>query len=167
MSSERDSKPKVLMAGGTIDKVYNELDGSLGFNVSNIPQMFEEANAPIPEYEVVMLNDSLDMTDADRVELMVEARDAQEDRIVITHGTDTMVETAKLIAEYDLDKTIVLTGAMRPYTFGKSDASFNLGFAFAAAQLLPHGIYVAMNGQVFKWDNVSKNKELGRFEPLE
>lgn len=113
-----------------------------------------------------MMIDSLDMTDADRRIIMENCRDAAEEKIVITHGTDTMVETAQVIANTVKDKTIVLTGAMVPYKFGSSDGLFNLGSALAFVQTLPHGVYITMNGQYFKSDNVRKNKQVGEFESV-
>ena len=117
--------------------------------------------------EVLMLKDSLDLTDADRARIVAAARASAESRIVITHGTDTMVESARALAAAGLDKTIVLTGAMIPYTFGSSDGLFNLGSALSFAQVLPAGVYVAMNGRVFPWNDVRKNRERGVFEPAQ
>jgi L-asparaginase len=116
--------------------------------------------------EVLFLKDSLDLVDEDRARIVAAARASEERRIVITHGTDTMVESARALAAADLEKTIVLTGAMIPYAFGSSDGLFNLGSALSFAQALAPGVYVAMNGRVFPWDNVKKNKERGVFEPL-
>jgi L-asparaginase len=116
--------------------------------------------------EVLMLKDSLELTEADRARLVGSAQASDEQRIVVTHGTDTMVESARALAAADLHKTIVLTGAMIPYVFGSSDGLFNLGSALSFAQVLPPGVYIAMNGRVFPWDNVKKNRERGVFEPL-
>jgi L-asparaginase len=120
------------------------------------------------EIRTLMMIDSLEMTDADRELIAHQCNNAEEDRIVITHGTDTMSDTAKYIAQHlkAVDKTIVLTGAMIPIKFGSSDGLFNLGSALAFAQTLPAGIYVAMNGRYFNWDNVRKNKQTGMFEEV-
>jgi L-asparaginase len=114
----------------------------------------------------LMLVDSLEMTDADRHLVLENCRSVDEDQIVITHGTDTMTETGEVLAEARLEKTIVLTGAMIPYKFGSSDGLFNFGGALAYAQALPHGVYVAMNGRYFNWDEVQKNKKTGIFEEI-
>jgi L-asparaginase len=116
------------------------------------------------EVELNQLIDSLDMHTSNRVRVLESCRRALEERIIITHGTDTMVETAAVLGEARLAKTVVLTGAMVPYIFNNSDAVFNLGCAVAAVQLLPHGVYVAMNGRIFGWESVRKNRELGVFE---
>jgi len=116
------------------------------------------------ELELNQLIDSLEMQTANRLQVLASCERAPEERIVITHGTDTMVETAGVLGQKGLAKTIVLTGAMVPYAFGQSDAVFNLGCAIVAVQLLPHGVYIAMNGRVFPWDNVRKNREAGVFE---
>jgi L-asparaginase len=110
--------------------------------------------------------DSTEMTDADRERILRSCTDAFDERVVITHGTDTMADTARFLGERIQDQTIVLTGAMVPYTFGSSDGLFNLGAALAFAQTLPHGVYVVMNGRCFDWHNVRKNRGTGRFEEL-
>lgn len=160
---------KILITGGTFDKEYNELDGSLLFKKTHIYQMLASGRCKIEvSVRTVMLIDSLDMTEIDRQMIADYAQDSEENNIVITHGTDTMVETAKVIAKKsDLKhKTIVLTGAMVPYIFGSSDGLFNLGSAIAFVQTLPPGVYIAMNGKSFTHDNVKKNKETGEFEKV-
>ena len=156
---------RIIATGGTLDKLYDEIAGELGFRESHLPQMLEQARVTAPHaLEVLPLLDSLDMQDEDRQRVLVACKQAAEANIVITHGTDTMAETAAVLGDAALAKTVVLTGAMIPYTLENSDALFNLGFACGVAQTLPHGVYVAMNGQVFDWDKVQKNREAGRFE---
>lgn len=158
---------RIIATGGTFDKHYNELDGTLGFAASHLPQVLARSRMTIPvALEVLTLLDSLDMHDADRERVLTSCAAAAERAIVIVHGTDTMKDTAAVLGAASLAKTIVLTGAMIPYAFANSDAMFNLGFAAAAAQTLPAGVYVAMNGQVFAWDNVIKNRSAGVFQPL-
>ena len=156
---------RIFITGGTFDKEYNELDGRLFFKDTHLPEMLKLGRCKVPvEIRTLMLVDSLEMTDADRQIIVEQCRKCKEDRIVITHGTDTMEETAKVLGQAVLKKTIVLTGAMVPYKFGSSDGLFNLGSAFAFAQSLSHGVYVAMNGRCFTWDNVKKNRKTGEFE---
>ena len=157
---------RVIVVGGTIDKVYDELTGQVGFAATHIPSLLRQArcNAPSVAIEVVMLKDSLDMTDEDRGEDRDACIRSSEDRIVITHGTDTMVETARVIAAALSNKTVVLVGAMVPWSMGSSDAAFNMGAAMTAAQLLQPGVYVTMNGGVFDGLRVRKNRALGVFE---
>jgi len=158
-------KIKVLITGGTIDKEYDELTGELVFKKSNIVEMLKQARSKVEvSIDTVMLIDSLDMTDNDRQKILVACRNMPEDRVVITHGTDTMVQTAQLLGRNITDKTIVLVGAMIPYAFGNSDALFNLGCAITAVQALGRGVYITMNGKIFSWDNVTKNKKLGEFQ---
>ena len=158
---------RIIATGGTFDKHYNELNGTLGFSHSHLPEVLARCRMTIPvQLEVLPLLDSLDMQDADRERVLTSCNAATERAVVIVHGTDTMKETAAVLGAAELDKTIVLTGAMIPYAIANSDAMFNLGFASAAAQTLPAGVYVAMNGQVFGWDNVTKNRSAGVFEPL-
>ena len=169
MQTQPSNQPfdlRVLVAGGTIDKTYSPVEGTLGFSRSNVLAMLAQALVPLPEtqVQVVLLKDSLDMTDADREALCAAAAAAPEPRLLITHGTDTMVESARHLARARLGKTIVLVGAMVPYSFGQSDGLFNLGLAFAAVQLLPPDVFIAMNGRVFRWDAVRKNKAAGVFE---
>ena len=155
----------VLATGGTFDKEYNELNGTLYFKQTHIPEMLELGRCRVPvRIQSLMMKDSLDMTTADRTRIANACRKAEEERIVITHGTDTMEKTACFLAGRVTGKTVVLTGAMIPYKFGSSDGLFNLGSALALAQVLPHGIYIAMNGRFFTWDSVTKNRALGIFE---
>jgi len=157
---------RVLVTGGTFDKEYDELAGRLFFQDTHVPEMLRLGRCRLDvAVRTVMMVDSLEMTDADRETVLENCRRSPEDRIVVTHGTDTMVETARVLASAPLSKTIVLTGAMVPYAFGSSDGLFNLGSALSFAQALPHGVYVAMNGRCFPWDNVRKNRKLGVFEP--
>jgi L-asparaginase len=156
---------RIFITGGTFDKEYNELDGKLFFKDTHLPEMLKLGRCKAPvEIRTLMLVDSLEMTDADRQIIVEQCRKCKEDRIVITHGTDTMEETAKVLGKAGLETTIVLTGAMVPYKFGSSDGLFNLGSALAFAQTLSRGVYIAMNGRYFTWDNVKKNKKIGEFE---
>jgi len=160
---------KLLLSGGTFDKSYNESNGELDFTNTHISEMFEIGrNRAEINIEQLMLKDSLQMDDADRQKILNACIKTIEDKIIITHGTDTMVETAKVlgdaIVDQKLDKTIVLVGAMVPFVFKHSDALFNMGFALASVQTLSHGVYIAMNGKVFDWDNVVKNLDKGIFE---
>ena len=158
---------RIIATGGTFDKHYNELNGTLGFAQSHLPEVLKRCRLTIPvELEVLPLLDSLDMGDGDRLRVLTACHASAEKAIVIVHGTDTMKDTAAVLGATVLGKTIVLTGAMIPYSISHSDALFNLGFATAAAQTLPAGVYVAMNGQVFTWDNVTKNRAAGVFQPL-
>ncbi len=186
----------ILITGGTFDKTYNELNGELFFKKSHLQEMLTLGRSLLPvRAETLMMKDSLLMTDSDRSLIAKACKTAKEKHIVITHGTDTMEETARYLAQalaiqdkksaakkavtaaatgkaidnasdQCFNKTIILTGAMVPYKFGSSDGLFNLGSALAYAQLLPPGVYVAMNGRWFEWDNVRKNKKLGYFEEL-
>ena len=158
---------RLIATGGTFDKHYNELNGVLGFSESHMPEVIKRARLTIPvELEVLPLLDSLDMQDPDRQRVLAACQAASEEAIVIVHGTDTMPQTAAVLGAAKLGKTIVLTGAMIPYEIANSDALFNLGFACGVAQTLPAGVYVGMNGQVFAWDNVTKNRAAGVFQPL-
>ena len=158
---------RIIATGGTFDKHYDELTGKLGFADSHLPEVLARTRMTVPvALEVLPLLDSLDMQDSDRARVLAACQAAPETSIVIVHGTDTMKETAGVLGPVALDKTVVFTGAMIPYSIAKSDALFNLGFATAAAQCLPPGVYVAMNGQVFAWDNVTKNRAAGVFQPL-
>ena len=157
---------RIFITGGTFDKSYDEIAGKLDFKDSQIQEMLRLGRCRLPvELRTLMMVDSLEMTDADRQLILQNCRGAAEQRIVITHGTDTMTDTARVLGEAGLAKTIVLTGAMVPYAFGSSDGLFNLGSALSFVQALPHGVYVAMNGRCFVWDDVVKNRELGIFEP--
>jgi L-asparaginase len=156
---------RIIITGGTFDKQYDEIRGSLTFKDSHLPEILKFVRCSVPiELELNQLIDSLDMHTSNRLKVLESCRRAPEEKIVITHGTDTMVETAGMLGEAALARTIVLTGAMVPYVFSSSDAVFNLGCAITAVQVLPHGVFIAMNGRVFAWDKVRKNRELGVFE---
>ena len=158
---------RLFVTGGTFDKEYNELNGKLFFEDTHIPEMLDLGRCKLDvNMRTLMMIDSLEMTADDRAIIVHNCLQCEEDKIVITHGTDTMVETAAMLAAAITDKTIVLTGAMIPYKFGSSDGLFNLGAALAFVQTLPNGVFIAMNGHYFPWNNVRKNKELGLFEPL-
>ena len=158
---------RIFITGGTFDKEYNEITGQLFFKDTHMHDLLEMGRCRVPvEIRTLMMIDSLEMTDEDRDLIVHQCANADEDRIIITHGTDTMSDTAKILAQKITDKTIVLTGAMIPIKFGSSDGLFNLGSALAFAQTLPHGVYVAMNGRYFHWDNVRKNKQTGMFEEV-
>lgn len=159
---------RILVTGGTFDKEYDELSGRLFFKDTHLPEMLRRGRCLLEAVvETVMMIDSLDLDEAGRARIVQRARDCEERSVVITHGTDTMVETARALAEARVDgKTIVLTGAMVPYAFGSSDGLFNLGSALSFAQVLPAGVYVAMNGQHFTWDGVRKNTASGCFEAV-
>ena len=159
---------KIFVTGGTFDKEYNELNGELYFNKTHLHEMLKLGRSQLKvDIETLMMKDSLEMSNDDRNFILEKCIESNESKILITHGTDTMVKTAKLLATKIHSKTIVLTGAMIPYKFGSSDGLFNLGSALSFLQSLPIGIYIAMNGNIFRWDNVKKNKELGLFLPLE
>jgi L-asparaginase len=159
---------RVIITGGTFDKHYDEIRGNLTFKDSHLPEILAFVRCTVPiQLELNQLIDSLDMHAANRLQVLESCRRAPEDRIVITHGTDTMVETAGVLGKAALAKTIVLTGAMVPYIFSNSDAVFNLGCAVMAAQVLDAGVYIAMNGRVFPWDRVRKNRERGVFEEMQ
>jgi L-asparaginase len=156
---------RVFVTGGTFDKEYDELTGRLFFKDTHLPEMLRLARCRLDtSLRTLMMIDSLEMTDADRAQVVESCRTCPEERIVVTHGTDTMAETARAILAAGLPKTVVLTGAMVPYAFGSSDGLFNLGSALSFAQVLPHGAYVAMNGRCFQGDRVRKNKQAGVFE---
>jgi len=158
---------KILVTGGTFDKEYDEIAGKLYFKHTHVPEILQlgRSNLPIDVCPLMMI-DSLEMTGEDRKLIVQHCRECVEPRIVITHGTDTMETTAQELGRAGLDKTIVLTGAMVPYKFGSSDGLFNLGSALAFVQSLPPGVYVAMNGRYFDWNNVRKNKASGIFEEV-
>ena len=157
---------RILVTGGTFDKESDELTGRLYFKDTHVPEMLARGRCRVDVIvETAMMIDSLDLDDEGRAEIVRRCRRAQENAIVITHGTDTMVETAHALAAADLPaKTIVLTGAMIPYAFGSSDGLFNLGSAVSFVQVLPAGVYVSMNGQHFPWNAVRKNRSTGVFE---
>jgi L-asparaginase len=157
---------RILVTGGTFDKEYNELSGELFFKETHVPEMLRLGRSHLSlEVETLLMIDSLQMTAADRQGILDRCIAARESRIVITHGTDTMEQTAGVLGPAIQGKTVVLTGAMVPYTFGSSDGMFNLGTALAFVQTLQPGVYVAMNGRCFAWDHVRKNRDLGVFEP--
>jgi len=158
---------RILVTGGTFDKEYDMIQGKLDFEETHVPEMLKLGrNTVVTEVRTIMMVDSLDMTDADREVILHNCKTVPEDKILITHGTDTMAETAAFIAHANLAKTVVITGAMIPYKFGSSDGFFNLGSSMAFLQVLPHGVYVVMNGRYYNWDNVRKNKQTGFFEEL-
>ena len=158
---------RILVTGGTFDKEYDELTGQLFFKQSHIGEMLRLGRSRVDvSVATVMMIDSLDMTDADRAAIVNACTRSAEEQIVITHGTDTMTQTAAALAPVVSGKTIVLTGAMVPYAFGSSDGLFNLGSALSFVQVLPPGVYIAMNGKCFPWDRVRKNRELGEFEEV-
>ncbi|DAC72047.1 MAG TPA: asparaginase [Thermoplasmata archaeon] len=158
---------KIFVTGGTFDKEYDEIDGKLFFRDTHLAEMLKLGHCKVDiDIRTLMMLDSTSMKDHDRSIIVENCKNTEEERIVITHGTDTMVETAQCLGDVIKDKTIVLTGAMIPYRFGSSDGLFNLGSALAFVQTLPHGVYVSMNGRFFTYDNVMKNKQLGVFEEL-
>ena len=158
---------RIFITGGTFDKEYNELNGQLYFKDTHLHDLLDMGRNKVSvEIRTLMMIDSLQMTDEDRALIVHQCKHCSENQIVITHGTDTMEDTAKVLALAMLNKTIILTGAMIPIKFGSSDGLFNLGSALAFAQSLPLGVYIAMNGRFFNWDNVRKNKLTGIFEEL-
>jgi len=158
---------RILVTGGTFDKEYDELTGRLYFKDTHVAEMLRLGRSRVEvTIRTVMMIDSLEMTDADRGLIVQNCAQSPEDRIVITHGTDTMTDTAAAIAHAISGKTIVLTGAMIPYAFGSSDGLFNLGSALSFVQVLPPGVYIAMNGKAFPWDRVQKDRERGEFEEI-
>ncbi len=157
---------RIFVTGGTFDKTYDEITGQLSFADTHLPEMLRLGRSRVGlSIRTLMMKDSLEMTDEDRALIVRSCMDCDQERIVVTHGTDTMVETGAALARGVTGKTVVLTGAMIPYAFGSSDGLFNLGSAISFAQVLPPGVYLAMNGQHFAWDNVRKNRETGVFEP--
>jgi L-asparaginase len=158
---------RIFITGGTFDKEYNELNGQLYFKDTHMSDLLEMGRSKAPvEIRTLMMIDSLEMTDEDRYLIVHQCTNCDETQIVITHGTDTMAHTAAILGKAIKNKTIILTGAMIPIKFGSSDGLFNLGSALAFAQALPFGVYVAMNGRYFNWDNVRKNKQTGVFEEI-
>lgn len=158
---------RILVTGGTFDKDYNEHTGQLYFKDTHLAEMLRLGRSRVQvTIRTVMMVDSLEMTDADRAIIVQNCTQSPEDKIVITHGTDTMTETAAEVARAVTNKTVVLTGAMIPYAFGSSDGLFNLGSALSFVQVLPPGVYVAMNGKCFPWNRVRKNRALGEFEEI-
>ncbi|HUI28643.1 MAG TPA: asparaginase domain-containing protein [Candidatus Acidoferrales bacterium] len=158
---------RIFVTGGTFDKEYNEITGQLYFKDSHLQEMLKLGRCKVDvETRTLMMIDSLEMTKDDRAIILENCSKCPEDKIIVTHGTDTMEQTARVLGEAIKDKTIILTGAMIPYKFGSSDGLFNLGSALAFAETLPHGIYIAMNGRYFNWNNVRKNKKTGEFEEI-
>jgi L-asparaginase len=159
---------RVFVTGGTFDKEYDELTGKLYFRNTHVDEMLRRGRCGLDvDVQTLMMVDSLEMTAEQRASIVRACQEVDEDQIVITHGTDTMVETARAIADDVEGKTVVLTGAMVPYAFGSSDGLFNLGSALSFVQSLPPGVYIAMNGRSFAWDDVRKNREAGVFERLD
>ena len=157
----------IFITGGTFDKEYNEITGKLYFKDTHMREILDLGRSKLDvSIRTLMMIDSLDMTDSDRNLILENCVSTKGDQIIITHGTDTMTDTAKLLATGNLEKTIVLTGAMIPFKFGTSDGLFNLGSALGFVQSLPHGVYIAMNGRCFDYDKVKKNKKTGVFEAL-
>jgi L-asparaginase len=158
---------QVFITGGTFDKEYNELNGSLYFKETHVQEMLEKGRSRLDlQTETLFMKDSLEFTDLDREKIQAACTAATSNRILITHGTDTMTQTAEFLADRVQDKTIVLTGAMIPYKFGSSDGMFNLGSALAFVQLLPPGVYISMNGKIFPAGHVRKNLARGEFEAI-
>lgn len=158
---------RIFITGGTFDKEYDEITGQLFFKETHLPEMLKLGRSKLDvDIRTLMMIDSLQMTPTDRELIAEQCIRCEHNRIIITHGTDTMVETAAVLAGKKIDKTIVITGAMIPYKFGSSDGLFNLGSAMAFVQTLPKGVYVAMNGRWFNWNNVWKNRQTGIFEEL-
>jgi len=159
---------RIVITGGTFDKEYNELEGSLYFKDTHLPEMLTLGRCKVEvEVQTLLMVDSLEMSHADRNLIVEQCKNTKEDRIIITHGTDTMEVTARVLGQLMKEKTIVLTGAMIPYKFGSSDGLFNLGSALAFAQTLPTGVYIVMNGRHFHWNNVRKNRNTGEFEEVQ
>lgn len=155
----------IIATGGTFEKHYDEISGRLVFGETHIPSLMKRARVSLPyTFETVCMLDSLDMQESDRLKIRESCSVSPAKKIVVIHGTDTMSETARVLGNAALQKTIVLTGAMVPYEFDNSDAFFNLGFATGAVQLLPNGVYVLMNGRIFDWNHVRKNRHKGLFE---
>jgi L-asparaginase len=158
---------QIFITGGTFDKEYNELTGDLFFQDTHMQEMLEQSRAQLNvNIRSLMMIDSLEMTADDRELILTHCQKSKSDQIVITHGTDTMVETANYLAEHLSGKTVILTGAMIPIVFGSSDGLFNMGAALAYVQTLEPGVYIAMNGQYFHHDNVRKNRDKGIFQTL-
>tara|TARA_B100001109_G_scaffold25058_1_gene18530 strand:- start:949 stop:1434 length:486 start_codon:yes stop_codon:yes gene_type:complete len=158
---------RIFVTGGTFDKEYDEITGNLFFKKTHLREMLDLGRAKIDiNISTLMMKDSLEMDENDRSIVVDNCSKSIESNVIITHGTDTMIDTATSIANAKLNKTIVLTGAMIPYKFGSSDGLFNLGAAIGFVQSLPNGVYIAMNGKYFHYDKVKKNKEIGEFVPI-
>ena len=168
LCNNMNKKIRIIVTGGTFDKEYNEINGELFFKDSHVKNMLALGRSRLDlNIRTLMMIDSCDMDEEDRYIIVKNCENAPENKIIITHGTDTMVDTAKTLAKSITDKTIILTGAMIPYTFGSSDGLFNMGSAIAFVQTLPIGVYIVMNGKYFTWDNVRKNKKIGEFEEID
>ena len=158
---------QIFITGGTFDKEYNEITGKLYFKDTHLKEMLSMGRSQLDvQITTLMMIDSLDMTNDDRYIILESCKNCLLDKIIITHGTDTMIDTAKFLAKDNIDKTIVFTGAMIPIDFGSSDGLFNLGSAMGFVQSLESGIYIAMNGRCFNYDKVRKNTKTGIFESL-
>ena len=159
---------QLFATGGTFDKDYDFVKGKLFFKDSSIPEMLDRGRCNLDiDFKTLMMVDSLEMTKEDRQIIAHNCNRSDIKRIIVTHGTDTIVETATYLAEVNEGNTIVLTGAMIPYAFGSSsDGFFNLGSALAFVQVLPPGVYVVMNGRFFDWNKVKKNRKTGYFEEI-
>lgn len=158
---------RIIVTGGTFDKIYDEIAGNLILKESQLPKILDQVRVSIPIiFEINQLIDSLHMTGEDRKRILSACQKSPESQIIITHGTDTMVETAHVLSQAEIDKTIVLTGAMVPFSVYGSDALFNLGSAVGVVQVLDPGIYITMNGRIFNWDNVHKDRQRGIFQTL-
>jgi len=156
---------KIFVTGGTFDKDYDEKNGRLYFKETHMNEILDLGRSRVAvDIETLMMLDSLDMTDERRGLIVDRCKNTKERQIIITHGTDTMTKTAKSIGKAKIKKTIVLTGAMIPFKFGTSDGLFNIASALAYVQTLDSGVYIAMNGRIFEFDKVRKNKETGVFE---
>ncbi len=167
MESLSPKKIRILVTGGTFDKEYDEITGKLFFKDTHIQEMLKLGRCGLTiDIRTLMMIDSLDMTDSDRKLILEQCQACPDEAIVITHGTDTMENTARVLGPVIQSKTVVLTGAMIPYKFGSSDGLFNLGSALAFAQALPHGVYVAMNGKFFHWSKVTKDRASGTFREV-
>ncbi len=158
---------RLIITGGTFDKRYDEITGALTLDQTHLPEILQRGRCTAAvTLEMHQLVDSLEMQDSCRRKILTTCQDCPETQIIVTHGTDTMTETAAILGRADLAKTVVLTGAMVPHAFGESDAVFNLGCAIGAVQTLPRGVYIAMNGRLLRWDNVRKNRQTGVFEQV-
>jgi len=158
---------KILVTGGTFDKEYKELTGELIFKNTHVEEMLKLGRSKVDvKIRTLMMIDSLEMTPRHRNLILDKCKNSNEDKIIITHGTDTITETANFLGDKIKNKTVILTGAMIPYAFGSSDGMFNLGSSMAFVQTLSHGVYVVMNGRFFNYDNVRKNKTTGEFEEI-
>jgi len=167
MDMDGEDSIRILITGGTIDKEYNPITGELTFSKSHLSNMLNQVRCKARVIlEEIMLKDSLEMRREDREEILQRSLHCLENRVIVTHGTDTMVETARFLGANVKGKTVVLVGAMIPYAFGASDALFNLGCAFSGVQALPAGVYITMNGRIFHWNNIRKNRESGEFEEI-